>query len=333
MFDDGLASRNELSTAFMADKKAGMSKRAALEAVDTKDKEKEKEKDDEQVLEKHTSSKSPVIPFTSFSLIIAQSKDKRAQLAHCGSNLFRRAINFDLWCFIDEFLPKCPDVLLYDNTQRKSGGNVKATKGDKKLIIKDNKPVVLYSLLEDAMRNQKLRSIETILNAWVTLLTTSPVDMLSQIIFPFNALKKSELYYLASNYPKEFQDFIVRLKPLRSHEIILGDAFSFPLGDAKFHICGVNDRLPIINDELGKTIPFWVTEKTKKKIEDNDDDIIDQVVSGYFLPLKNATDSKLLLTYVDVCESLDGDKTLFGSSIVIMSVRFAWRAYGIFIFI
>jgi hypothetical protein len=46
------------------------------------------------------------------------------------------------------------------------------------------------------------------------------------------------LFYLAANYPREFQDFIVGLKPLRSVDDMVGEAASFLLGRGKFFYRG-----------------------------------------------------------------------------------------------
>ena len=136
-------------------------------------------------------------------------------------------------------------------------------------------------------------------------MVTSPTDLFCQITFPFNALKKSELFYLASNYPKEFQDFIVGLRPLRCHEAMLGEASTFPLGDSKFFIRGMNTRTPFKQavSDIGKVVPFWHSHKTQRNSEIDEDEVAEQVVSGYFLPLKHAAHPRLLLTYVDVCNS------------------------------
>jgi len=318
LFEDGLPSRSELTKAFNSDRAAAKTKKSTERAIVVAGAE-----DAEMAATDESSmKKAKVIPFTSVQLCISGCKDARALLAHCGSQLFRVAVNADLWCFVDDFLPLCPDVLLYEATYRKK---VKVRRvGDKSV-----KTVQYYTLLEDAMIQQRLKSVTVLLAAWTAILSTAPDDMLAQIVFPFNALKKSELYYLASNYPKEFMDFIVGLKPLRAHELSLGDASSFPLGDSKFYIHGTQSRVPFdFNPAKGSYFPHWLKIKKERKDEDPDDEVADQVVSAFFIPLKFAAAPELLLTYVDVCDDLGGDKSLFGSPVVVFAVRYAWKIYG-----
>jgi hypothetical protein len=54
----------------------------------------------------------------------------------------------------------------------------------------------------------------------------------------------------------------------------------------------------------------------------------EKIVAGFFLPIRNPTNPNLLLVYVSVCAKLGGDKTIFGSSVVVMGVRYAWYKYG-----
>ena len=281
--------------------------------------------------------KSKVIPFNSVSLLLDSCKDSRLVLAHCGSKLFRYAINQGYWCFLDQFLPLCPEVLLHDKTFRKP----KRLKEDKKagrVVDTDAyESTKHFSLLDDAMKHQKVTSIVTIMNAWNVLLSTSPEDLLSQIIFPFNLLQKTELFYLASNYPTEYRDFICSLKLLRIHDTVMGEASTFPLGDDKFYIRGVesNDQLFKVQDGVvigewrdNATVGIWQQFKEEHCNANKDDDGADQVVSGFYLPLSHAASEEMISIYVDVCDKLDGDKSLFGSPVVVMAIRYAWKEYG-----
>ena len=150
-----MPSRRELLNAFNSDKRA-----ARLNKKKQESNANDGDAGEEDAVVK-TSGKPVVIPFSSVGLMLKTSKDARTVLAHCGSTLFRKAIDNELWCFIEEFLPMCPEILLYENTYRKVVGDepvaVGASSDNVELVSKGNsktgvgKTVVkTYSLLEDA---------------------------------------------------------------------------------------------------------------------------------------------------------------------------------------
>ena len=116
------------------------------------------------------------------------------------------------------------------------------------------------------------------------------------------------------------------LRPLRADDALLGDASSFPIGDTKFFMRAVNDRNPVFVGSTGRTDSFWQLVKRAEREKDSDE--ADQVISAFFLPIKHSSNPQLLSAFVDVCERLDGDKSIFGASVVVMSVRYAWKQYG-----
>lgn len=295
-----------------------------------------------------------------------------------GSNFFVMALNHKLWCFVDEFLPMCPNILLReaimnleysakrvdqgaDASNQQQGGNsvfdccqaydglddnetltsVARTTGITSALemfysqytmrrTRETVSDTHCSLLYLAIKQDKAKTVRVVLDAWLSLLNTPPVDAFAQIYLPCFCFPQSDLLFLADRLPSEFEYFMCKIKILPAHSDILGvDNYStLLLRSREVRFAGVdsiessfglwnNPHEDMSTDWMVYYFGVYLKDVTTKS----------SLVDTYFHPLSYCSHEMLLLACQDACVKLNRN-TIFGSQSTQLALKFLWKKFG-----